>query len=209
VAGPPASQTEILVVVRSVPAGVALTGPDMRWIEWPERGLTEGMIRRSEEPNGLQAMIGKIVMQAMLPGEPVRRDKLLDTGGSGLLSAILPPGRRAYAVSIDEKFSAGGFILPGDRVDVLAVAEMTPRGPGTRTVLQNVKVVAVGHRIDPGGDKIALGRLATVEVSPSEVELLASIERTTPLMLSLRPKTDDGFVTMEYPVGPAIIFTGR
>jgi Flp pilus assembly protein CpaB len=89
------------------------------------------------------------------------------------------------------------------------VSEMTARGPGTRTVLQNVKVLAIGHRLDPTGDKIALGRLATIEVSPAEVELLASIERTTPLMLSLRARADTSVVKIEHPVTPAIIITGR
>ncbi len=207
--GPPIQQTEVLVVVRSVPAGTALGVPDLRWIEWPERAVTPGMILRSAEPGGLNAMVGKVVLQAIFPGEPLRRDRVLDTGGAGVLSAILPPGRRAYAVSIDEKLSAGGFVLPNDRVDILAVGDMTPRGPGTRTILQNVRVLAIGHRLDPSGDKVALARLATLEVSPAEVELLSSFERTTTLLLSLRGTTDSALTALEYPQPPAIIVTGR
>jgi pilus assembly protein CpaB len=181
---PRAANTEVLVLLRNIQGGGVIQEADLRWVEWPEAGVTPGMITKTAEPTAIRNLVGKVMLQAAFPGEPVRRDKLLDTAGGGVLAAVIPPGKRAFAVTIDEKLTAGGFILPGDVVDILSLAGMTPQGPGTRIVIRGVKVLAIGHRIDPTGEKVALARFATVEVTPKQLELLASLELAGPLLLT-------------------------
>ena len=109
---------------------------------------------------------------SFLRGEPMRRDKLVHAGAGGFMSAILPTGMRAVAIKIDNSgdTSAGGFILPNDRVDVIRVFrddEATrARGSevmGTQTILTNVRVLAIGQNVqEENGKKVVVGGNATL-----------------------------------------------
>jgi pilus assembly protein CpaB len=178
------TSTEVVVVIKNIAGGEVIQEADLRWIEWPEQGVTPGMITRAAEPSALRTSAGKIALQAITAGEPLRKERILDTAGGGTISAILPPGKRAYAILIDEKTTAGGFILPNDRVDILTVRPMQGNQPGTAVVIRGAKVIAIGHRIDPTGEKIALGRLATIEVTPEQLELLSSLEKDGAFLLT-------------------------
>ncbi len=202
-------QVQVLLIARDVNAGSPLGNADLRWAAWPAQAVTPGMITQSAEPRGPQAFLGRIATERLFTGEPLRRDKLLETANGGLLANMIPSGMRGYAIAIDEKLSAGGFVLPNDRVDVLILQDTGDAASPSRTVLQNVRVLAVGHRIDPAGDKIALGRHATVAVTPAEVEMLAGLERYGRLMLSLRNATDSAVVQFDRPARPDVIVIGR
>lgn len=204
-----APQVQILLVAKDVNAGGSIGPADLRWASWPAQSVTPGMITQSAEPRGPQAFVGRIVTDRLFAGEPLRRDKLLETAGGGLLANMIPAGMRGYAIAIDEKLSAGGFVLPNDRVDVLILYDSNDAAASGRTILQNVRVLAVGHRIDPVGDKVALGRHATVAVTPAEVELLAGLERYGRLMLSLRNATDSAVIQFDRNTRPDVIVTGR
>ena len=108
----------------------------------------------------------------MIAGEPIRREKLVK--GQGFMSAILPAGMRAVAINIDSQgaTSAGGFILPGDRVDVIRTSRDASAGASSdnyvsETLLQNVKVLAVGPNIqEKNGQSVVVGSNATLELDP-------------------------------------------
>ena len=93
------------------------------------------MIRKSENPKILDDIKGSIARASLLQGEPIRREKLIK-GDGGLMSAILPSGKRAVAINIDSQGSttAGGFILPNDRVDVIQTYPRRHQGPRAPTV---------------------------------------------------------------------------
>jgi pilus assembly protein CpaB len=114
---------DVLVSAGELPRGQTLKGEDLRWQAWPVDNKPIGVITRSESPSATTELAGSIVTGGFLSGEPIRRDKVVKADGSGFLSAILPSGMRAVAVSIDMRGanSAGGFILPNDRVDVIKI----------------------------------------------------------------------------------------
>jgi pilus assembly protein CpaB len=114
------------------------------------------------------------------------------------MSAILPEGKRAVATRIAADTSAGGFILPNDRVDVImtrqdaAAAEGTPGGYITETILNNVRVLAIDQTIEEkDGEKVVVGQTATLELTLDQAEILTVAQQMSDrLTLALRSLAD-------------------
>jgi pilus assembly protein CpaB len=117
---------------------------------------------------------------------------------SGFLAAILPSGKRAFAISIDPqgRNSAGTLILPNDRVDVIHVYKDSREGSGkeiysSQTLLENIRVLAIGPDLDEkDGTKVAIGQTATLELDPVQVADVALASHTGTLTLALRSVAD-------------------
>lgn len=133
-------------------------------------------------------------------GEPILKEKLVPLN-SGFLSAMLPHGKRAVAIRISAENTAGGFILPNDRVDVIHTVDQQSEGHNeqvSRTILTNVPVLAIDQSIDEGSkdDKAktkaaAIGKTATVELDPGQAEVVAAAEAKGRLSLALRSAADN------------------
>lgn len=148
------------------------------------------------------AFIGAVVREPFLSGEPIVDRKLVRAGESGYLAVVLSPGMRAMSVAVTVETGAGGFILPGDRVDVLVAAQVNasndadgaPRKAfASSTVLRNIKVLAIDQAAQPErGATTAVGATATLEVGPKEAEALALAKSLGDLTLTLRSYADVG-----------------
>jgi pilus assembly protein CpaB len=133
-----------------------------------------------------------------LAGDPIRGPDVVMAKGSGFMAAILPKGMRAVAVDISAVTSAGGFILPDDRVDVLLTRrdKAAEKSTGVEkfvsdTILRNVRVLAVDQTIDQKGDsKVALGKTATLELTESQAETLELSHQLGTISLTLRSILD-------------------
>lgn len=144
--------------------------------------------------------IGSVVREPILAGEPIIARKIVRAGDSGYMAAYLEPGMRAMSIAIGVETSAGGFILPGDRVDVVLTREMnntsTEGGRNkfdSATVLQNLKVLAIDQATRLGDDaQTVVGATATLEVAPRDAEALALAVAEGELSLSLRSYADTG-----------------
>jgi pilus assembly protein CpaB len=174
-----------------------LVESDLVWKPWPSSMIQPGMIRRRAGGDPVADLRGAFVRQPFLAGEPVRRDKLLRTArNSGYVAATLTPGMRAIAIPIDAQglATAGGFIFPNDRVDILSAprAEVA-EGQVVRTLLSNVRVLAIGQNIaERAGERVLMGATATLEVTPEQSERLLLAQRTSSLALALRALADAG-----------------
>lgn len=144
--------------------------------------------------------VGSVVREPILAGEPIIGRKIVRAGDSGYLAAYLEPGMRAMAIGVTVESAAGGFILPGDRVDVVLTAQTNQggvEGGGGKyvagAVLQNVKVLAIDQSTRAGDDEQAVvGATATLEVAPRDAEILAQAKAQGELSLSLRSYADTG-----------------
>lgn len=141
--------------------------------------------------------VGSVVREPILAGEPIVGRKIVRAGDSGYLAAYLEPGMRAMAIGVTVESAAGGFILPGDRVDVVFTGEDKSgvEGAGGKivagTVLHNVKVLAIDQSTRAGDDEQAVvGATATLEVGPRDAEILAQAKAQGELSLSLRSYAD-------------------
>jgi pilus assembly protein CpaB len=198
----PTPTVDVLVAGNELARGETLRADGMKWQAWPQDGRPTGAIVRSEMPNATSDLAGSLVLSGFLSGEPIRRDKLVKAEGNGFMSAILPSGMRAVAVSIDTRGanSAGGFILPNDHVDIIQTSrdnEGSKAGGSdiqvSETVLSNVRVLAIGQNIvERSGEKVATGETATLEVTASQAETLALAQKVGQLSLALRSLADAG-----------------
>jgi pilus assembly protein CpaB len=142
---------------------------------------------------------GSVVREPILAGEPIISRKIVRAGDSGYMAAYLEPGYRAMAIRVTVETAAGGFILPGDRVDVLLTRETKLENIGdtegskfaSSTVMQNVKVLAIDQSTRAGEDEQAVvGATATLEVRPGDAEALALAKSEGELSLVLRSYAD-------------------
>ncbi len=147
--------------------------------------------------------VGSVVREPILAGEPIVSRKIVRAGDSGYMAAYLEPGMRAMAIRVTVETAAGGFILPGDRVDVLLTRETNLANVGTddsqrskfasSTVMQNVKVLAIDQSTRAGDDEQAVvGATATLELGPRDAEALALAKSEGELSLVLRSYADTG-----------------
>ena len=181
---PAIEMDDILVASNDIALGKQIADVDLTWKAWPKNSTGPGMIRKAEDPNVIDALKGSVARGAFFMGEPIRREKLVKSGNSGFLSAILPSGSRAVAINIDTQggTTAGGFILPNDRVDIVRTyrdeeAQKASSGGGdvyaSETVMRNVRVLAIGQNIqEKNGQAVVVGSNATLEVEPRQAEAL-------------------------------------
>jgi pilus assembly protein CpaB len=193
-APPPVPKTEVLVAASDLPMGQALKSSDMRWQEWPADAAGGGLIKKGDSGGKtIEELSGSIVRYAMLNGEPIRREKLIK-GQGGFMSAILPAGMRAVAISIDNRgsTSAGGFILPNDRVDVIKTEAGGDGAPAiSEIILSNIRVLAIGQNVqERNGEKVVTGETATLELTPAQSEMIVLAQKVGQLSLALRSLAD-------------------
>lgn len=186
---------EVLVAVGNVEQGGQLAAEHMRWQPWPSDAVTGTYITRAERPAAVDELTGSVLRGKLVPGEPIVAEKLAPPGSS-LLSAVLSPGKRAVAIAISAAKTAGGFVLPNDRVDVVQILPCRPEegcngGMSVRTILRNVRVLAIdqsGQQTDSKG--VLIGKTATLELDPPQAEILVGAEASGVLSLVLRSSAD-------------------
>jgi pilus assembly protein CpaB len=146
-----------------------------------------------------QPFLGAVVREPIAAGEPIITRKIVKAGDSGYLAVVLAPGQRAVSIPVTVDSAAGGFILPGDRVDVILTRKLDASGAAgggnalyvTQTVLRNMKVLAIDQTTQADKDAAAvIGATVTIEVSADEAETLAVSKMAGSLSLSLRSYAD-------------------
>ncbi|MFM9973846.1 MAG: Flp pilus assembly protein CpaB [Beijerinckiaceae bacterium] len=192
--------TEVLVAANELGVGTQVTADRLRWQRWPVAAVSELMLTRENAPDGLNDISGSIARAPVLAGEPVRRDKMIKGANGGFMSAVLPSGMRAVAINIVSSGAktAGGFVLPNDRVDIIKTGrdeESTKAREvdvfASDTILQNIRVLAIGQNIqERNGEKVVIGETATLELDPKQAELITLAQRTGDISLTLRSLAD-------------------
>ena len=158
--GPKINLEQVLVAAKDIPIGTNIKPSMVRWQEWPQSAVAKGYITKSD-PKAMESIKDTIARGSFFEGEPLRESKLVRSG-RGYMSAILPAGERAIATSISTNTSAGGFILPNDRVDVIMTRRAKNNQGGddfiTETILQNVRVLAIDQTIEDKNGESVEGR---------------------------------------------------
>jgi pilus assembly protein CpaB len=242
-AAPQTPMTRVLVAKRDLPVGTRLTASDMGWQSWPADSLNPAFITDGSAPKaapettadkaiegasnvaqsmvagtkGMDNLIGAVVREAIASGEPMVERKVVKGGEGGYLAVVLQPGMRAVGVPVTVESGAGGFILPGDRVDVIQTREVAPpqgattgdKPRVTEPVVVNVRVLAIDQKTAPEKDSQAIvGAVATLEVTPDAAEALVEAMSRGDLQLALRSYADagapSGRVTARTSVGPTV-----
>jgi pilus assembly protein CpaB len=201
---PPVAQlqtVDVLVAKGDIGLGQSVKPDDLQWQTWPAASASGTFIKRTERPEATKEIAGFIARAPFIAGEPIREPKLVKADGSGFMAAILPSGMRAVSTEISAETGAGGFILPNDRVDVvLSKREKQQQNPdapaaadivSSQVILSNVRVLAIDQAPkEKEGQTAVLGKTATLELSPGEVEVLTKARMSGTLSLALRSIAD-------------------
>lgn len=194
---PPSMPTdEVLTAAMELPMGTVIDEKDLAWTVWPLSAIGAGMMRKSDLPNIKTDLKGAVARASFFQGEPIRREKVVKGANAGFLSAMLPSGSRAVAINIDAQgaTTAGGFILPNDRVDILRTFRDDDAGKDaytTQTLLSNIRVLAIGQNVqEKNGQPVVVGSNATLEVDSRQAETLVLAQRVGQLSLVLRSMLD-------------------
>jgi pilus assembly protein CpaB len=187
---------DVLVAKDDISLGQTVGADQLQWQTWPAANASSSFIRRSERPDAVTQFTGSIARSPFLAGEPIREMKLVKGPGSGIMAAILPSGMRAISTEISAESGAGGFILPNDRVDIILSRRDKGSDRGGDSViseifLSNIRVLAIDQMIEEkNGQKVVVGKTATLELKPEQAEALAKARQTGTLALALRSIVD-------------------
>ena len=197
--------TDVLVAKTDLGRGNVIAANEIGWQVWPKASANGNFITKASRPNAIGQFTDAIVRVPLAAGQPIFAPMVVLAKGSGFLAAILPKGMRAVALDITAESSAGGFILPEDHVDILMTHhdKAAEKASGnekivTDTILRNVRVLAVDQAVEEkSGQKVAVGRTATVELTPQQAETLAMSRQLGTLSLALRSLVDSQSSTPE------------
>ncbi len=183
---PLATQT-MVVAGKSLRYGMELTAPLLREIPWPDAPLPEGAFAKISDV----LKDGKrIVLTAVEPNEPVLSVKITGPGQRATLSALVTPGMKAVTIRVNDVEGVGGFVLPGDRVDIALTRQYKEddgtSGGSTQVVLREVRVLAIDQVADERIANPAVAKSVTLEVDTVGAQKLGLAGSIGTLSLMLR-----------------------
>jgi pilus assembly protein CpaB len=180
----PVSMGTVVVAAADLPVGSRLQPQLLREIPWPEDEPVPGMFSKVEECTD-RALINSVVTN-----EPILENKLAPKEAGAGLAATIPEGKRGLSVRVDEVVGVAGFVLPFTMVDVL-VTGSTGSDSVTRVILENIRVLTSGQRIEEDKDgKPQKVSVVTLEVTPQEANKLAMASTEGRIQLALRNTID-------------------
>lgn len=224
---PVVQTTNVVVAAHDLPIGERLVAADLTTQPWPLSAVNAAYITDGQSApapragaagvadntsrvataavnavtgghNPIDGLVGAIVRSPIMANEPVTNAKLVRGGEGGYMAVVLNKGMRAMSVPVSVNTAAGGFVLPGDHVDVIQARQAdTANAAGVRpyevqTVLSNVRVLAIDQTSQPpkNGAQTDVGAVATLEVDPAQAERLAVAKAAGEMILTLRSYAD-------------------
>jgi len=177
-------QVNIVVTTIQIPTGTILEAKHVKLSVFPKSMAPEKAM------NNLEAVIGKVAKNQFYIGDIVRKERLAEQGDGSYLASLIAKNMRAVTIRVNDVVGVAGFLLPGNRVDILNTHQQGGK-PTTEVILSNINILAVDQRAASGENKPQLVRAITVEVDLSQAEILMNARRNGYLQLALRNPTDD------------------
>ena len=181
---------QIVVAAGPMPLGTLLDASKLKTIAWPASAPVDGMFTKIDD------CIGRALITSVAENEPILDAKLAPKESGAGLPATIPEGMRALSVAVNEVVGVAGFVTPGTTVDVLVTGAVagTNQGGGTmitRTILEDVRVLAAGQKIvqEPDG-KPETVPVITLLVTPDDAGKLAMASTEGKIQLALRNTAD-------------------
>jgi pilus assembly protein CpaB len=180
----PIETQTIVVAAKDLSFGEALTVEKLKEIPWARSDVPEGAFSKIAE---LTADGRRVSLTSISSNETILKWKISGAGGRASLSTTVTEGMRAVAVRVDDVVGVGGFVQPGDRVDLLYTRSANGDQSATNDVIvQNVRVLAIDQVADEKNEKPVVARVVTVEVQTVDAQKVALAQTTGSIMLSLR-----------------------
>ncbi len=160
--------TSIVIAAQDLEIGTLLSTDNLTLTEWPKSNVPKGAF------DNIEAVAGRVAVTKLPAGGPLRAAELADAGSGAGLVALIPPGRRAMSIKVDEVSGVAGFILPNTYVDVISVNTKSNRETReAKTILKKIKVLAIAQETTTDKGKAKIVKSVTLELLPKEAETLA------------------------------------
>lgn len=150
-------------------------------------------------------LIGKVVANTVYAGEVLHKMRFTAPGEGSTLAALIPENKRAVTIRVDDVIGVAGFLLPGNKVDILNTVSYGKNSASTRTVLKDIKVLAVDQTAKTKENSPIIVRAVTLEVSPKDAEKLLTAKSKGSIQLTLRnPHEVEEKVVRRYVPRPSV-----
>ena len=179
---PHATRT-IVVAAKPLRFGTELTAALVREIPWSQDAVPTGAFISVSE---LLAGGRRVVLSAIEQNEPVLALKVTGAGQRATLSSLVADGMKAVTIRVNDVVGVGGFVLPGDRVDIVMTRQIDKTQASTEIVLQNARVLAIDQSADERSDKPSIAKAVTLEVATASAQKLWLASSVGSLSLLLR-----------------------
>lgn len=200
--------TQVVVAASKLHFGNKIRREHLRVVDWPATAIPEGSFKSIDDilgkrGTGKAAADGKkqnkeiparVALRTIEVNEPILKSKITGFGGRASLSTLIAPGMRATTIRVNDITGVAGFVLPGDRVDILLTRD--PSGTGGRrnrggnlqtdVFLQNMKVLAIAQDANEDRNKPTVVKAVTLEVTPIQAQKLTLAQKLGSLSLALR-----------------------
>lgn len=187
----------VIVASQEIPAGTPIEEQHITSklleVEW----RNEGQFSTEEE------LIGQVVATTIFPGEVLHQNRLAVAGEGSTLASLIPENKRAVTIRVNDVIGVAGFLLPGNRVDVLNTIKYSATSANTVTVLKDIKVLAVDQTARSKENKPIIVRAVTLEVSPKDAEKLLTAKSKGEIQLTLRNPHEEEKVVKKY-IAPSV-----
>lgn len=173
----------IVVAAQTIPMGQKIVDTQLELAAWPADRLPEESFTETEK------IQGQVAAQTIYKGEPILSKKIAEHARGSTLSALITKNKRAVSVRVNDVVGVAGFVMPGNSVDVLATQGSRNGASKVKTVLQNVKVLAVDQTTGSKDEPVVV-RAVTLELAPEEAEELVKSRSEGKIQLALRNNLD-------------------
>ena len=177
-----ASQT-VVVAKQSLRFGTELSASMLQEVSWPSDALPSGAFAKISD---IMSGGRRVVLAAIEANEPVLALKITGPGQRATLSALVKPGMKAVTIRVNDVEGVGGFVLPGDHVDVVLTRQLEKGSATTQVVLQSTRVLAIDQTADERAAKATVAKSVTLEVDTVDAQKLWLASSVGSLSLLLR-----------------------
>ena len=192
----------VVVAAKDLTFGETLDPEDMKLSMFPRGTVAKGSYAFKD------SLLGQVTKVFLKENEPILDSKLSSKGGG--LSLLIEPSKRASSIQVDKVSGVSGFVLPGDRVDVILTVNRSGSSGDAiaKTILQNTEVLAAGEKTEQKGNKVITVQAVTLLVDPEGAQSLALASSEGKLHLALRNPMDDSVMAVE-PLSKTGILRGQ
>ncbi len=188
VAPPQVEMTKVVTAAAMIGHGRIIKPSDLKLMEWPANAVPDGAFNNVVDILGTEH--GRMALARITPGEVITERRISGPNQRPSLALMLGRGMRAIAVRVNAVLGVGGFVLPGDRVDLLLTERGTDQEPGairsTEVLLRDVRVLAIDQQTEDPDYKPRVVSTVTIEVSLSDAKKVAHATTRGSISLALR-----------------------
>ena len=172
--------THVVAAAMAIPYGTKVEGRHLRYVEIPSDAAPTGFFTKIEDVEGM------VSTTPITRGEILIAERFAAHESGSTLAALVGENMRALTVRVNDVIGVAGFLLPGNRVDVLSSRRDGSRRAVTETILHNIKVLAVDQTATTEQNEPVIVRAVTLEMTPAQAEVLVKARTEGEIQLTLR-----------------------